>query len=104
MAAAPSSGSLKITASSAPRPVSLVAKVNGAQEVIVTGVFTGWAKDRVKMRKVGTDQWRADLQLAPGDYQYRLIVDGKWQDHPEATKRTANPFGTENCVLSVPKA
>lgn len=104
MATPSTSGAPKIAGSAVPRLVSLVAKVAGAKEVIVTGAFTNWAKDRVKMRQVGPDQWKADLQLAPGEYQYRLIVDGKWQDHPEASKRAANPFGTENCILSVPKA
>jgi hypothetical protein len=28
-------------------------------------------------------------------------VDGHWQDHAEAKKRTPNPFGGENCVLTV---
>ncbi len=41
------------------------------------------------------------LELAPGEYQYRLIVDGEWRDHSEATRRVANSFGTQNCVLIV---
>lgn len=81
--------------------VSLEARIVGAREVIVTGVFNGWAKDRLRMRRIGADQWQADLHLPPGEYQYRLIVDGRWQDHREAARRTTNPFGTENCVLSV---
>ncbi len=104
MAAAPSSGVPRFAASQGQRSISLVAKVKGAREVILTGVFNGWAKDRVKMLNVGPDQWRADLVLAPGEYQYRLIVDGKWQDHSEASRRVSNPYGTENCVLSVAKA
>jgi hypothetical protein len=103
MANVPSPGALKIEASATPRAISLLAKVKGAKEVILSGVFNGWAKDRIKMQQVGPDQWRADLQLAPGEYQYRLIVDGKWQDHPEASRRIANPYGTQNCVLSVSK-
>ncbi|MBI3858582.1 MAG: hypothetical protein HY293_23090, partial [Planctomycetes bacterium] len=41
------------------------------------------------------------LDLPPGEYEYRLIVDGVWRDHPGAAKRVPNPFGTENCVLVV---
>jgi hypothetical protein len=41
------------------------------------------------------------LTLEPGDYQYRLRVDGAWMDHAEAARRVTNPFGTENCVLQV---
>ena len=104
MAIAPSSGPPKLAPTAPLRPVSLMANVKGAREVILTGVFTNWSRDRLKMRQVAPDQWRADLQLSPGEYQYRLIVDGKWQDHAEAGKRTANPFGSENCVLVVPKS
>lgn len=101
MAPAPSKGPLHISASPTPRTISVLAKVKGAKEVILSGVFNGWAKDRIKMHQIHPDQWRADLVLAPGEYQYRLIVDGKWQDHLEASRRVPNPFGTQNCVLSV---
>jgi hypothetical protein len=41
------------------------------------------------------------LNLAPGEYQYRLLVDGEWKDHSEAKRRVPNAFGSENCVLTV---
>jgi len=28
-------------------------------------------------------------------------VDGQWRDHPDAPRRVSNPFGGENCVLTV---
>jgi hypothetical protein len=71
--------------------------------VVITGDFTSWAKDRVRMRNVKGDEWQADLRLVPGQYQYRLLVDGQWKDHAEAAQRITNPFGSQNCVLSVPK-
>jgi hypothetical protein len=47
-----------------------------------------------------------DLVGDPGapprrEYQYRLVVDGEWRDHAEAPRRVSNPYGTENCVLTV---
>jgi hypothetical protein len=28
-------------------------------------------------------------------------VDGDWVDNPDATKRVDNPFGTQNCILTI---
>jgi 1,4-alpha-glucan branching enzyme len=72
-----------------------------AKEVIVTGDFTRWSRTGVPLRTTGDGIWETTLLLAPGEYQYRLLVDGLWQDHPNARKRVPNPFGSENCVLVV---
>ena len=96
-----SSGSLRSSIRST--SVSLVARLPGAREVIVTGDFTAWSKDGIRMRKVKADEWRAEMVLAPGQYQYRLLVDGQWRDHAEAAQWAANPFGSKNGVLHVPK-
>jgi 1,4-alpha-glucan branching enzyme len=72
-------------------------------EVTVTGDFTGWARAGIPLIFKGYGIWETSLLLAPGEYQYRLLVDGRWQDHPEARKRVPNPFGSQNCVLDVPE-
>jgi len=82
------------------RKVPLKVKADGAKVVVLTGDFTQWAKDRVRLTPTVGGEWITVLELAPGDYQYRLIVDGEWRDHPEAPK-IGNPFGTQNCVLTV---
>jgi len=90
-----------------PAPVSPLKKVplrvraEGAKEVVLTGDFTQWAKDKVRLSPASGGEWTAQLELAPGEYQYRLIVDGEWRDHAEAARRVPNTFGTQNCVLVV---
>ena len=81
--------------------VPFVVKVDGAQEVVLTGDFTGWAKDKVRLFPSGPGEWGAHLDLPPGEYQYRLIIDGEWRDDPAGARRVPNPFGTHNCVLIV---
>ena len=76
----------------------------GAMYVEVTGDFTGWNKDGIRLRRHGQDGWRALLTLEPGEYQYRLLVDGEWKDHAEASRRVSNTFGTQNCVFEVAEA
>jgi hypothetical protein len=91
----------------APAPVSGLKKVplriraEGAKEVVVTGDFTQWAKDKIRLTPASGGEWTALLELAPGEYQYRLLVDGEWRDHAEAARRVPNTFGTQNCVLIV---
>lgn len=70
-----------------------------AKEVALAGDFNGWATTPLK--NFGDGAWSVILELAPGEYQYRLVVDGQWRDHAEAKRRVPNPFGTENCVLTV---
>ncbi len=83
------------------KKVPLTVRLNGAKEVVLTGDFTQWAKDKIRLTPAAAGEWITVLELAPGEYQYRLIVDGEWRDHAEAPRRVRNPFGTENCVLIV---
>jgi len=85
----------------ATRRVSFLAKVDGAKEVILTGDFTNWAKDKLRLEGRGEGKWETTLELPPGEYRYRLLVDGQWRDHSGAAKRVPNPFGSEDCVLVV---
>jgi 1,4-alpha-glucan branching enzyme len=72
-----------------------------AMYVEVTGDFTGWVNHGIRLSHHGNGGWRTYLTLEPGEYQYRLRINGEWKDHPEATRRVANAFGGENCVLEV---
>lgn len=73
-----------------------------ARKVVLTGDFNGWAPDRYPMRRDPDGVWRTRLHLKPGEYEYRLRVDGEWRDDPQAARRVPNPFGSENSVMVVP--
>ena len=83
------------------KKVPLRVRAEGAKEVVLTGDFTQWAKDKIRLTPSAGGEWITSLELAPGEYQYRLIVDGEWRDHAEAAQRVPNSFGTQNCVLIV---
>ena len=85
----------------ASRRVPFMTKVEGAKEVVVTGDFTDWAKDKIRLRQAGGGKWEGLLELPPGEYRYRLLVDGEWRDHAEAAKRSPNPYGSQDCILLV---
>ena len=53
------------------------------------------------MVSVGDGRWLKQLVLAPGVYEYRLVVDGEWMPDPLASETAPNPFGETNSVLRV---
>jgi Glycogen recognition site of AMP-activated protein kinase len=81
--------------------VTLVATVGSAKEVVATGDFTSWSVEGVRLKNRPDGTWAAALQLPPGEYQYRLRVDGRWENNPAAERRAANAFGSENDILTV---
>lgn len=83
------------------KKVMLAAKLGDARQVLLTGDFNGWNGNPLPLKPAADGTWSVTLSLPPGEYQYRLLVDGQWRDHPEAKRRVPNPFGTENCVLVV---
>jgi len=85
----------------AEKTVTFVVEAPDAREVIVTGDFTKWALDRILLSRAEDGRWRGSTALPPGEYQYRLLVDGDWRDHPDSPRRVPNGFGSENCVLTV---
>jgi hypothetical protein len=81
--------------------VTLVAPIREAREVVATGDFTSWSAEGVRLKQRADGTWAAALQLSPGEYQYRLRVDGRWENNPAADRRAANAFGSENDILVV---
>jgi len=73
-----------------------------ASDVRLTGEFTGWSSEGIKMERDEQDGlWKAVLDLEPGEYEYRFIVDGIWIKDPNNTDSVLNEFGQENSLLIV---
>ena len=53
------------------------------------------------MMRHGDGHWEATVELAPGRYQYKLIVDGEWIADPAAQKNVPNEHGSLNSVIEV---
>jgi 1,4-alpha-glucan branching enzyme len=85
----------------AKKPVSFVVHGVDGKDVAVTGDFIGWSVEGIRLARGSDHDWSTTLMLEPGEYQYRLRVDGEWRDVPETEKRVPNPYGSENGVLTV---
>lgn len=53
-----------------------------AKSVIVTGSFNNWNTAEIMMEKTDTG-WKIPIVLAPGNYEYKYIVDGAWMLDPK---------------------
>jgi 1,4-alpha-glucan branching enzyme len=72
-----------------------------AVSVMLVGDFTRWEEQPIALRRKPDGVWEAEIELAPGRYHYRFLVDGIWQDDPTCPLRVENGFGTQNCVCDV---
>ena len=73
-----------------------------AKSVQIAGDFNNWQPTKTLMQKVGkSGVWQTKLQLHPGKYRYRLVVDGHWQQDPYNEVTELNPFGGFNSVIEV---
>ena len=71
-----------------------------AKEVKVFGSFNNWDLKnelRLKKKKGG---WSITLELEPGRYEYKYLVDGVWQVDQNA-EREPNMLGTEDSVIII---
>lgn len=87
------------------REVVLRFRDEGANEVRIAGDFNGWVPDKGVFSIVEAEGearvWTKILQLAPGGYQYRYVVDGEWREDPDNPETTRSAVGGRNSVLQV---
>jgi 1,4-alpha-glucan branching enzyme len=74
----------------------------GAQNVLLVGSFNAWKVRSGRMTRLANGKWVKDLDLAPGAYEYRYVVDGHWVEDPNADHAITNVYGERNSLLSVP--
>lgn len=72
------------------------------RQVAIAGDFNGWDPDRTPMRRdENLGVWQACVNVPPGRYRYRLVLDGEWVQDPYNTYVESNPFGELNNVIEV---
>ena len=74
-----------------------------AKEVILTGSFVDWREHDIKMQKIGSQGWRIKMDIPPGIYEYKFIVDGEWKQDPDNKSTVINQYRTLNSILSIGK-
>lgn len=82
-----------------------------ASAVFVAGTFNEWNTSATPLERDKNGTWTAKLDLTPGRYEYKFLVDGEWCCEPGCKDAAAcphcprcvgNEFGTMNRVMEVP--
>ncbi len=72
-----------------------------AQNVSLAGNFNNWNVKSHSLKKDSKGMWKISIDLMPGRYEYRFIVDGEWQNDPNCNTCVPNSVGSENCMLTL---
>lgn len=79
-------------------------QVGKGRDVRVLGTFNGWSWDKGLPMSSGKNSYKADINLAPGEYQFRYLVDNQeWKNDWDAPGYTASGYASDNCVLLLDK-
>lgn len=71
-----------------------------ASLVVLTGTFNNWNQSQLLCAREG-DAWACRLDLDPGVYQYKFIVDGDWLLDPSNPDTAEDEAGNVNNVIEV---
>ena len=91
-------------ASATGRGVRFVQPGDGGHLISVAGDFNHWSPTATPLTydaSVGAHQTL--IEIPPGRYRYRLVVDGRWQADPYNGLRQVNKYDELNSVLVVPE-
>ena len=71
-------------------------------KVCLAGIFNDWDPER-NLMEYSTEKgvYCCTVQLPPGVYEYKLIVDGEWLLDEGNPNFVSNDFGTLNSIVTV---
>lgn len=77
-------------------------RIGKGRDVRVLGNFNGWSWDNGLAMSNGGASYKANVELEPGDYQFRYLVDNQeWQNDWEAEGYTSSGYNSDNCLLQL---
>lgn len=88
-------------------PVRISCHCEDASEVFLAGTFNGWNPKATPMKQQHGGDWEAEVELIPGSYEYKFVIDGEWRCESGGGENVAhehcvsNPFGSMNRRLDV---
>ena len=86
----------------AKKAVTFTIHAEKGKTVYLAGCFNDWSTTAKKMAyKAKEGIYTATVNLAPGEYQYKFVIDGTWCADPENVNAVKNDQGTFNSVVTV---
>ena len=83
------------------RSAEFIISAPKAKKVAVAGTFNNWDIKNTLAKKDVKGTWKAKVDLTPGRYEYKFVVDGSWINDPRCNSSVGNNFGTQNSVLEI---
>lgn len=83
------------------KPIEFKLQAPQAKRVNLSGTFNNWNIKGLSAKKDSNGGWYVKLNLKPGRYEYKFLVDNSWVNDPKCNSCVSNPFGTNNCVIEV---
>ncbi len=75
--------------------------ITESKRVQIAGEFNNWIPDKNVETEIQDGSVQKILRVGPGGYEYRLIIDGVWQQDPANPDATPNQMGGYNSLLHV---
>lgn len=73
-----------------------------ADRIYVAGTFNNWDERAIPMVQARDGVWRATIELEGGErYEFRYLIDGRWQTDYHTDGFTENIYGTHNSVVDL---
>ncbi len=94
-------GLLFVAAMAGAEPVEFSLHQPDAREVFLAGEMTGWETNKLPMQKSVDGRWRVSVDLGPGQWVYKFIVDGKWIADPGPASNDSDGQGGRHSFLFV---
>ena len=93
---------LVLPATAQAEPVTFTVEAPGAASVYLAGEMNGWNPSAQRMTDDdGDGVFEVTLDLDPGRYAYKFVVDGNWKEDPNAAEFVDDGFGGKNSVIEV---
>ena len=70
------------------------------EKVQLAGSFTQWKPVEMEKNSAADEKWALKLDLSPGEYEFKFVVDGNWVCDELLPTKT-NEEGSKNNVITV---
>jgi hypothetical protein len=74
---------------------------DSVQEVSIAGSFNNWTANKDVLEQNDDGEWFIDLDLEPGFYYYKFVVDGSWIPDPNNDKKINDGGTSFNSIIKI---